>query len=294
MHTREVALCVQGAKAAVHVLVSTPAPTRGSGKVGNPQEPFVALLLHGAGCDGASGGNMDAYAAALCARGGCVAVVRPHMRGTSVPARARTARGVLALARTKLLGGKRARYVLAGHSMGARVAAALVAAHDARTAGDDAAEEAVPQHAGELSAALLLSFPATNGKDLSKVRTEPAGITRTRTAFVRGTADAMASDAKFDGLYASVRTPHKVRLDVPGGGHDLGMKGDPRAKCLAEAKLDAALDFVLGGGEEPRGAPTAIGAATHAAKPKGTKRARSSPSARPSVAAKRSKSKWDE
>ncbi|PRW57086.1 Testis-expressed sequence 30 [Chlorella sorokiniana] len=175
-----------------------------------PSHKLAVLLAHGAGGD-ASSGNLPTIAAAVAEVAPCL---RFTARGGSLQHRINVTKALLAAAPT-LLGLQHVeRWVLAGHSMGARGAASI--------AGEQPA--AVP-----VAACLLLSYPLHPPGKPSDLRDALLHQLRVPTLLVRGSKDAFSTQALWDaalqGMHAGWR-----QVTVEGGDHGLKVSGQDSAQ----------------------------------------------------------------
>jgi uncharacterized protein len=190
------------------------------------------LLAHGAGGDMHSG-NLPTLAKAF-AESACP-VLRFTAKGSSVPNRARVASALLQLAREGRISPfpKTRRWIFAGHSMGARVAAQLAA--DLQSKHDDEAT---------VVACIFFSFPLhPPGKN--ELRDEPLVRLKCPLLFVRGTRDAFSERHHWENTLSRVESRSVMVHSIEGGNHQLLPLGGRAAHAEAlKATCAAISEFV--------------------------------------------------
>lgn len=201
------------------------------------QHDAAVLLLHGAGGD-LHGGHLDGTAAAFAnAPLHPLPVVRVTMRSPSEPYRLRCARGALASAKRHPALAGVSRWILAGHSNGARVAARLAAelrAHHER--GD------------RVLACALFSYPLhpPGKRDALRDAEILALPPECPLFFCVGEGDPFAEPRRLRAFLDRVRArgTRVVEHLVERGGHSLGAgkKGEAAVEALRAAR-DAAVAF---------------------------------------------------
>jgi predicted alpha/beta-hydrolase family hydrolase len=197
----------------------------------------AVLLLHGAGGD-LHGGHLDGTAAAFAnAHLHPLPVVRVTMRSPSEPYRLRCARGALASAKRHPALAGVSRWILAGHSNGARVAARLAAELRAH-----------PERGDRVLACALFSYPLhpPGKRDALRDAEILALPPECPLFFCVGEGDPFAEQRRLRAFLDRVRArgTRVVEHLVERGGHSLGAakKGEAAVEALRAAR-DAAVAF---------------------------------------------------
>lgn len=229
----------------------------------------AVLLLHGAGGD-LHGGHLDGTAAAFAnATARPLPVVRVTMRSPSEPYRLRCARGALASAeRHPALAGV-SRWIFAGHSNGARVAARVAAEISAN-----------PERGDRVLACAFFSYPLhpPGSRDARRDAEIFALPPECPLFFCVGEGDPYLDARRVRAFLDEVRArgTRVVEHLVERGGHSLGAakKGEAAAGALRAAR-DAAVAFAARPAKDARarvGSDDARGRFESRAKGKGGKK----------------------
>lgn len=213
-------VCVGGVSREVPVVIDI---------CGDPADhrPLGVLLGHGATGD-LSSANLPLYAAALARAG--VPCLRFTCSGTSVPRRVAVAKALLQhfkSADSTLRFPVIDHWIIAGHSMGARVAAQLAAD--------------LPDI---IAAVVLLSYPLHPPREPSKLRDTPLTSLQLPMLLVRGRKDVFSQAPVWDTVIARIASEHVVHHTVPGGNHLLKVRGGFEARTNAlEDVCNALVNF---------------------------------------------------
>jgi len=187
-----------------------------SGGDGDGQRPLVAaVLLHGAG-GGHESGNLPAFARALADAG--VPVLSYTYRSPGLEARTEALRQAL---RHSPVQPRRA-WLLAGHSMGCRVAAAVAAERS------------------DVAGLLLCSYPLHPPGRPQELRDAALRGLAPPLLLVRGDRDAFSTPGPFAAALARLTTSDATVHTVAGGDHGLVISGRGGGAAASTAALEAA------------------------------------------------------
>ncbi len=232
-HTGTAALRVKGRQKEVAFSIDFPDHSPSSSQTG-------ILLAHGAGGD-MSSGTLPAFAAALSAVGPCL---RFTARGP-LAHRVAVAKALLDAPPPPFPARSITRWIVAGHSMGGRVAAQL-------------ADELGPD---QIAACLFFSFPVHPPCRPFELRDNPLTTLKLPVMFVRGTKDPFCTAGPWAAVRARLQAAAVEVHEVNGGDHGLRVAGaTPEENDAAlKAALDTAVAFASrvvqegsGGGSEKK------------------------------------------
>lgn len=226
--------------------------------------PHAAVcLLHGAGGDHSSG-NLPALAAA-CAGAG-VPCLRFTCRGGSLQHRIAVCEAVLDKAPAVLPALRRIdRWILAGHSMGARVACAVASSRSS------------------VLGCILLSYPLHPPGRADELRDAMLTAVQQPLLLVRGTKDPFSQEALWTSVLPRLRSRSWQQLSVEGGDHALRTSGAGAASRsqLALQDVSAAVrSFIEGLVAERRGSAGGVDEVATTAGQKPAEPAKPRPAAR--------------
>lgn len=227
---------------------------------GGPQ--LAVCLMHGAS-GGASSGHLPALAAAVVSAG--LPCLRFTCRGGSVEHRAEVCKAVLAQA-ASLPGLAQVRqWVLAGHSMGARVACAVAEQQQQ----DDQRQESEQQRRQggpglpPIAAVVLCSYPLHPPGRPAELRDALLAQLQLPALLVRGTRDPFSQQALWDAALGRLGSPrweqhvvqggdHGLRCSAADGGSDAAMQGVAEAVRRFLLDIATAVGQQAGSGEQMR------------------------------------------